>query len=254
VVVLPGGGYKALVMGKEGDAEAEWLNEHGVSAYVLQYRLYPRYEYPWPLVDGQRAVRLVRSHAKEWHVKPDAIGVWGFSAGGHMAGYLATAMPHGEPEGGPGAEAAAWSAETTRTQDAVDGESARPDFAIISYGRLVLDASVPGSFGMETLLGKDAPKERIDSVSPVLHVTKDSSPSFIYATEMDEKVDSENATLFFNALRRKDVPAEVHVFQRGPHGTGMGQNLPKTPELAVWPTLLENWMRVNGWMETPSSK
>jgi acetyl esterase/lipase len=248
VVLLPGGGYTSLVMEHEGADEARWLNQHGVSAYVLEYRLGPRYEYPWPLVDGERAVRFVRSHAKVWKLRPDAIGVWGFSAGGHMAGYLATAKAHGEPEGGPSAKAEAWAQEEVRKEDAVDAVSAHPDFAIISYGRLVLDASVPGSFGMATLLGKDAPKDLIDSVSPVLHVTKDSSPSMIYATEMDEKVDAENATLFFNALRRAGVPAELHVFERGPHGTHMGMDKAEFPELGVFPVLLENWMKVGGWM------
>jgi len=236
VVVLPGGGYTSLVMEHEGADEALWLNQHGVSAYVLQYRLGPRYQYPRPLQDGLQAVRFVRGHAKEWKLKPDAIGVWGFSAGGHLAGYLATMIsPESEPMDGI----------------KVGGRrgDAHPDFAIISYGRLVLNASIPGSFGMETLLGKDAPQSLIDSVSPVLHVTKDSSPSFIYSTELDEKVDSENATLFFNALRRAGVPAELHVFERGPHGTHMGVDQPKTPELAIFPVLLENWMKVHGWME-----
>jgi acetyl esterase/lipase len=234
VVVLPGGGYIKLVMEKEGAAEARWLNAHGVSAYVLQYRLNPRYEYPWPLADGERAVRLVRAHAKEWKVRPDAIGVWGFSAGGHMAGYLATADAH-EVLGG-------------KAGDSMDGVSGRPDFAVISYGRLSLDPGIPGTFGMATLIGKDAPQKLVDAVSPVLHVTKETSPSFIYATEFDEKVNSGNATAFYDALHKVGVKAELHVFEQGPHGTGMGVNLPKTPELAVMPVLLQHWMEEHGWM------
>lgn len=244
VVVLPGGGYNHLVFEKEGAAEARWLNERGVSAYVLQYRLSPRYHYPAPMLDGERAVRLVRSHAKEWHLRPEAIGVWGFSAGGHLAGYLATAEPHGGPAIGFNeghAEAFA--------HDAIDDEfSARPDFAILSYARLTIDRDIPGTFGMETLTGKDAPQALNDAISPVRHVTKDSAPSFIYATERDEKVNSLNATAFFNALQRAGVPAELHIFERGPHGTGMGQNLAKTPELGIWPLLLEHWMQAHGWM------
>ena len=101
---------------------------------------------------------------------------------------------------------------------------------------------------METLTGKDAPQSVTDAISPVLHVSKHTSPSFLYATELDEKVNSINATAFYEALRRAEVPAELHVFEQGPHGTGMGQNLPKTPELAIWPLLLEHWMQAHGWM------
>jgi acetyl esterase/lipase len=233
VVVLPGGGYNHLVFEKEGAVEARWLNERGVSAYVLQYRLSPRYHYPSPMLDGERAVRLVRAKAKEWHLRPDAIGVWGFSAGGHLAGYLATLQGDGNAQ----------------AEDPIERVSSHPDFAILSYARLSLDPNIPGTFGMETLTGKDAPQSVIDAISPVLHVSKHTSPSFLYATELDEKVNSINATAFYEALRRAGVPAELHVFEQGPHGTGMGQNLPKTPELAVWPLLLEHWMQAHHWIE-----
>jgi len=250
VIVLPGGGYNHLVMGKEGDVEALWLNAHGVSAYVLQYRLSPRYVYPWAMVDGERAVRLVRNRAAGWHVRPDAIGVWGFSAGGHLAGYLATADPHADARLHPERtmdEAVVQS--QTYALDDVDQLSARPDFAILSYARLSLDAQIPGTFGMKSLTGDDAPQSLVDAISPVLHVTAKTSPSFIYSTEGDATVSSFNATRFYEALSRAGVPAELHVFELGPHGTGMGQNLPKQPELAIWPTLLAHWMQAHGWME-----
>lgn len=236
VVVLPGGGYNHLVFEKEGAVEARWLNERGVSAYVLQYRLSPRYHYPSPMLDGERAVRMVRSRAKEWRLRADAIGVWGFSAGGHLAGYLATLPGEGD----------------AHASDPIDRVSSHPDFAILSYARLSLDPKVPGKFGMEALTGKDAPQSVNDAISPVLHVTKHTSPSFLYATEMDEKVNSINATSFYEALRRAEVPAELHVFEQGAHGTGMGQNLPKTPELAIWPLLLEHWMQAHEWMKPGS--
>ncbi len=234
VVVLPGGGYTHVVMEKEGGVEARWLNEHGISAYVLQYRLSPAYHYPAPMQDGERAVRLVRSHAKEWGLKQEAIGIWGFSAGGHLAGYLAT-------ESGAG---------NAKASDPIDRMSSHPDFAIFGYARLSLDPAIPGSFGMKTLLGADADKSMVDVVSPVLHVTKETSPSFLYANSRDETVSSLNATAFYDALQLAHVPAELHVFETGPHGTGMAQNLPKQPELAIWPTLLEHWMQVHGWMDT----
>lgn len=236
VVVLPGGGYNHLVMEQEGAAEARWLNQHGVSAYVLVYRLSPRYMYPWAMVDGLRAVRFVRAHAAAWKIRPDAVGVWGFSAGGHLAGYLATVEPHGDPRTG------------TAALDEIDKVSGHPDFAILSYARLTIDKDIPGTFGMESITGKDAPQALNDAISPVKHVTKDSSPSFIYATEFDEKVNSLNATAFFDALQRAGVHAELHVFERGPHGTHMGVDQVKTPELAVFPILLEHWMQVHGWI------
>ena len=236
VVVLPGGGYNHLVMEQEGAAEARWLNQHGVSAYVLVYRLSPRYMYPWAMVDGLRAVRFVRAHAAAWKLRPDAIGVWGFSAGGHLAGYLATAEPHSDPRTG------------TAALDEIDRVSGHPDFAILSYARLTIDKDIPGTFGMESITGKDAPQALNDAISPVKHVTKDSSPSFIYATEFDEKVNSLNATAFFDALQRAGVHAELHVFEQGPHGTHMGVDKPEFPELAVYPVLLENWMKVHGWI------
>jgi len=243
VVVLPGGGYNHLVMEQEGAAEARWLNQHGVSAYVLVYRLSPRYLYPAAMMDGLRAVRFVRSHAAAWKLRPDAIGVWGFSAGGHLAGYLATAEPNtsefplSKMAGGKPA-----------TPDAIDGLSGRPDFAILNYARLTIDKNIPGTFGMESITGPNASQELIDAISPVKHVTKETSPSFIYATEFDEKVNSLNATAFYDALQRAGVHAELHVFEQGPHGTHMGVDQPKFPELGVYPVLLENWMKVHGWM------
>lgn len=252
VVVLPGGGYLHVVMEKEGGVEARWLNDHGISAYVLQYRLNP-YLYPAPMIDAERAVRLVRSHAKDWNLRADAIGVWGFSAGGHLAGYLATADPHNDPtfpSNYPLDEAARkLFAERATMLDAIDKLSAHPDFAILSYARLSLTPAIPGSFGMKTLIGDNAPQALIDTVAPVLHVTRDTSPSFLYGNSHDETVSALNATAFYDALQLAHVPAELHVFETGPHGTGMAQNLPKMPELAIWPTLLEHWMQVHGWMD-----
>jgi acetyl esterase/lipase len=251
VVVLPGGGYTHLVTGAEGVLEAHWLNSKGISAYVLQYRLGPRYLYPAAMLDGQRAVRVVRAHAKEWQIKPDAIGVWGFSAGGHLAGYLATADPHALVSLHPldTIQIAVQRSEMMPTTDAIDKLSAHPDFAILNYARLTIDKNIPGTFGMETLTGPNASAELIDAISPVKHVTKETSPSFIYATEYDEKVNSLNATAFYDALQRAHVSAELHIFERGPHGTHMGTDKPDFPELAVYPVLLENWLRVHGWVK-----
>jgi acetyl esterase/lipase len=244
VIVLPGGGYNHLVTQQEGAAEAKWLSAHGIDAFVLIYRLSPRYMYPAAMLDGMRAVRFVRAHAARWNIRADAIGVWGFSAGGHLSGYLATVDPRGDPRFPAGQ-----TYDQAASHDAIDALSARPDFAIISYGRVDLDPAIPGTFGMEAITGKNAPQTLVDSIDPIKHVTAQSSPCFIYATERDEKVDSQNATLFFNALQKAGVAAELHVFELGPHGTHMGADQPKYPELAVTPGLIAHWLQLHGWTD-----
>jgi acetyl esterase/lipase len=223
-------------MEKEGAVEAKWLAARGVAAFVLQYRLSPAYRYPAPMLDGARAVRYVRSHASEFGIAQDRIGVWGFSAGGNLAGYLAT-----EPF------------EANRSNpDPVERVSAHPDFAIFSYARLTLDSSVPRTGNMESLLGNNPSPEMLDQVSFARHVTKNTSPSFLYSTTADQTVNSMNATAYYDALKRAGVPVELHIFELGPHGTGMGQGLKGLSELDIWPVLLEHWMQLHGWMAANS--
>jgi acetyl esterase/lipase len=234
VIVMPGGGYNHLVMEQEGAYEARWLAAHGVSAFVLEYRLAPFYQFPTQSVDVSRAVRYVRSHAAELGTDPARLGVWGFSAGGSLAGYIATIHSAGNP-------AAA---------DPVDRVSDRPDFEIVSYGRM--DMSVPlatGALPMESILGPQPSQAAIDGIDPVKHVSADTSPSFLYSTTGDKTVDSRNAAKFYVALKAAGVPAELHIFELGPHGTHMGENLPPAlRELTVTPTLIANWMQLHGWM------
>jgi acetyl esterase/lipase len=238
VVVFPGGGYVHVVTEKEGGAAARWLQAHGVSAFVVLYRVAPRYTYPVPLNDGLRAMRFVRAHAADWSLRPDAIGAWGFSAGGHMTGWLSTRDDAGDPA----------------AKDPVERVSGHPDFAILSYGRVDLDVKIPGTFtmqaltgGMKALAGTDTSLAMIDAINPILHVNKDTSPAFLYSTEGDQTVNSQNASHYFEALHTAGVPAELHIFEEGPHGTGMGQGLKQT-ELAIWPTLLQHWMQQHRWM------
>ena len=234
VVVMPGGGYTHVVTEKEGGVEARWLAAHGVSAFVLEYRLSPAYRFPAPMLDGSRAMRYVRAHAAELNIDPHRLGAWGFSAGGHLAGYLATVHTAGDP-------AAA---------DPVDRVSDRPDFAILSYARLDLSAAVPrpapttAAPGMEIVMS--ASTADLDIIP---RVTADTSPSFLYATTGDQTVDSRNATDYYNALKNLHLPVELHIFERGPHGTGMAQTLaPEMHELTIWPLLLANWMQQHDWM------
>ncbi len=229
VIVCPGGGYTSLAYDKEGTRIAEWLNSEGISAFVLTYRLAPRYRYPAPILDGQRAVRWIRAHAAEYGVSPHRIGAWGFSAGGHLVGMLGTQFDSGK----------------TDAADPVERVSDRPDFVISSYGGLTLDPQIARKGAMETLTGSNSSAALREQISPDRHVTHESSPFFLYATQKDEKVPVLSTVTFFEALTRAGVPAEMHIFQTGPHGTGLGGFY---PELATWPTLLDHWLRLNGWL------
>jgi acetyl esterase/lipase len=237
VIVMPGGGYTHLAMDKEGSVEARWLAAHGISAFVLEYRLSPAYRFPAYMLDGSRAVRYVRAHAADLGVIPSEVGVWGFSAGGHLAAYLSTVHTAGD------ASAA----------DPIDRLSDRPDFAIISYGRMDLSSATPrpaataAAPGMEIVMG--ATTAQIDILP---RVTADNSPSFIYSTTGDQTVDSRNASGYYAALKAAGVPAELHIFELGPHGTGFAQNLPASErELTIWPTLLANWLQLHHFMAEP---
>ena len=232
VIVLPGGGYRTLSTEKEGGEEARWLNARGVTAFVLEYRLGPRYGFPVPMLDGARAMRYVRSHAAELDVASNKIGLWGFSAGGHLAAYLATIHDTGN----------------VAAADPVDRMSDRPDFAILSYARLTLDPAIPRKTSLEALIGTHPTATLEEAVSLERHVTKDTSPCFLFATTADETVNSMNATTFYDALKRAGVQAELHIFERGRHGTGMAQDIGGQSELTIYPTLVENWMQMHGWM------
>jgi acetyl esterase/lipase len=236
VIVMPGGGYTHEVMEQEGAYEARWLAAHGVSAFVLEYRLSPAYAYPAQMLDASRAMRYVRSHAGELGIRPDAIGIWGFSAGGHLSGYMATVHKAGDP-------AAA---------DPIDRVPDRPDFAILSYAPLSMELYARmGIAPLTTLIGAHPTQAAIDAVDPAKHVSADTSPCFLYSTTGDKTVDARNAAEFYIALKAAGIPAEMHVFELGPHGTHMGEGLPPAMhELTETPTLISNWMQLHGWMAT----
>jgi acetyl esterase/lipase len=149
-----------------------------------------------------------------------------------LAGYLAAVNDAGK-SGAP---------------DPIDRVSDRPDFAIVSYGRFTMDTTIPRKTNMEGLLGDHPTAAMMDAVSVVKLVTKNTAPCFIFSTTADQTVNSLNATEFYDALKRAGVSAELHIFERGQHGVGMAQGMKGSPELAIYPTLLANWMEMHGWM------
>lgn len=226
VVVCPGGGYVRLAFEHEGDAVAKWLNSLGVSAFVLKYRL-KEYGHPAPLRDVLRAIRLVRSQAATWKIEPSRIGVIGFSAGGHLASSAATLFD--APEG--------------RTGAALDGVSARPDFAILVYPVISLKPPYYHSGSKVNLVGERAPADLVDHLCTDVQVTKDTSPTFLVHGGTDATVPVENSVLFYSALRRAGVPAEMHLYQEGPHGIGLR---PGYGPMSEWPARCAEWMKQRG--------
>jgi acetyl esterase/lipase len=226
VVVCPGGGYARLAFDKEGTAVARWLNGLGISAFVLKYRL-KEYGHPAPLRDVLRAIRLVRSKAAEWHVNPGHIGVAGFSAGGHLASSAATLFD--APEGKTGA--------------ALDAVSARPDFAILVYPVITLKPPFAHAGSRENLIGKTPAAEMVDHMSTDQQITPRTPPTFLVHGGTDTAVPVENSILFYSALRRAGVPAELHVFQEGPHGFGLN---PGFGPISDWPARCAEWLKVRG--------
>jgi acetyl esterase/lipase len=227
VIICPGGGYQRFAIQKEGTEIAAWFNARGVTAFVLKSRLV-EYGQPAPLQDVLRALRTIRSHASEFSVKPDRIGIMGFSAGGHLASCAATLYE--APEGKTGA--------------LLDATSARPDFAILMYPVITMkEFAHAGS--RAALLGKNPAPELIELYSTEQQVTRDTPPTFLFHTSEDKSVPVENSLAFYAALRRHKVPAELHVFEKGPHGMGMRAGHGPASE---WPDLLEHWLRLHDWI------
>ncbi len=230
IVICPGGGYAHLAITYEGYDIARWLNARGVAAFVLTYRLGPRYHYPIELLDAQRALRYVRSHAAEDGIDPSHIGIWGFSAGGHLA---STAGTH-------------FDAGNHSATDPIEQVSSRPDFMVLSYPVISMEPGGITHMGsMHNLLGEQPNPMLENELSNETQVTPQTPPTFLYSTTNDGTVPVMNSVLFYQALVHAGVPAELHIFEQGPHGSGLGQ---KSPQLSMWPVLLQNWLNLHGWM------
>jgi acetyl esterase/lipase len=235
VVVCPGGGYGMLALGHEGKDIADWLVERGVAAFVLHYRHGKRYHHPIPLRDAQRAVRLVRARAKEFGVDAKRVGIWGFSAGGHLASTVSTHFDDGDKD----------------AADPIDRVSCRPDFAILCYPVIRLDKPHGHLGSARNLLGDKPDEKLLASLCNDTQVTKKTPPTFLFHTREDKVVPLANSELYYEALKKAGVPARLIVYDKGPHGIGLGK---RDPVLAKWPAELEKWLREQKLLPEPAAK
>jgi len=231
VVVCPGGGYRNLAIDHEGEQIARWWNSLGVSAFVLRYRLGPKYHHPVELGDAQRALRWVRSRAEQYGVQPDRIGIMGFSAGGHLASSAATLFDKGQ----------------AAAADPIDRLSSRPDFAVLGYPVISMTTEYVHQGSKNNLLGESPDPALAEHLSTELQVTSETPPTFLFHTNEDTVVPAENSVLFYLALRRAKIPAELHIYERGPHGVGLAWS---DAVLSSWSARLADWMRIRGLLAT----
>ena len=231
VVVCPGGGYGHLAMGHEGQEIADWFNSFGVAALICDYRHRNKgYGHPAPLQDAQRAVRTARARAAEWKIDPGRIGIMGFSAGGHLASTAGTHFDAGDPQ----------------AADSVQRVSSRPDFMILCYPVIAFDEPYSHRGSQRNLLGEEAGPELVRSLSNEKQVTAQTPPTFLLHTDEDKGVPAENSVMFYLALRRAGVPAEMHIYRVGRHGLGLAK---ETPGTCNWPKQCQDWMRGLGLLE-----
>ncbi|MBT2742973.1 alpha/beta hydrolase [Bacillus sp. ISL-77] len=224
IIIAPGGAY-AFRAPHEAYPIAYWLNDIGISAIVLNYRVAP-YKHPIPLEDVKRAIRLTRYHAPEWRLDPNRVGILGFSAGGHLASTAGTHFDYGNK----------------LADDPIECYSSRPDLMVLCYPVITMgEQTHEGS--RQNLLGEN-PNEEIKSIlSNETQITKETPPAFLWHTADDNAVDVENSLLFASGLSKHKIPYDLHVFESGRHGLGLAQ---EHPEAKVWPSLCEAWLRKRG--------
>lgn len=229
IVICPGGGYGGLA-DHEGKGYALWLNEQGIAGFVLKYRLGSAgYRHPAMLNDAARAIRLVRAQAADWGVDARRVGIMGSSAGGHLA---STALTH-------------FDAGDANATDLVERQSSRPDLGILCYAVISMGPNThQGS--KNNLLGKDPAEDLVKLLSNELQVTRDTPPCFLWHTWEDSAVKVENSLDFALALRRAGVPFEIHVYEKGPHGLGLGSREYDPAKLLDWTRDCASWLKVRG--------
>jgi len=228
IIVCPGGGYGGLAIGHEGKEIAKWLNSLGVAAFVLEYRHHGKgYGHPAPLQDAQRAIRTVRSRANSLGIDPKKIGILGFSAGGHLASTAGTHFDAGD----------------SSSNDPIEQASSRPDFMVLVYPVISFTTEYTHRGSRRNLIGDDAPQELVKLLSNELQVTPDTPPTFLMHTNEDTGVPAENSVLFYLALRKANVPAELHIYEHGRHGLGLAKGTIGTES---WSRRCADWMRGRG--------
>jgi len=229
MVICPGGGYAHLAP-HEGADYARFLNEQGIAGFVLKYRLgLDGYHHPAMLQDAARAVRTVRARAAEWKLNPQKVGIIGSSAGGHLATTLLTHFDSGKAD----------------ATDSIERQSSRPDIGIVCYGVITMGQFTHGG-SKQNLLGKDPSPELIEELSNELQVTKDTPQCFIWHTWEDKVVPVENSLQFAEALRKAGVPFDLHIYERGPHGLGLGSRDYDPAKWHPWTRDCVYWLKAQG--------
>jgi acetyl esterase/lipase len=229
IIICPGGGYWVVAVGHEGHDVAKEFAAVGIAAFVLKYRLpdgrIQNNPEIVPLQDAQRAIQLVRERAAEWNINPTKIGIMGFSAGGHLASTAGTKFD-------------------VPLIENKNQTNLRPDFMMLIYPVISSDTLIAHRGSFEKLLGKNAGEEKRKEYSSEMQVTKQTPPTFLMHASDDDGVSPMNSIVFYNALLKNTVPAELHIYQRGGHGFG----LKNSSTTDAWMDRLKNWMKVNGWL------
>jgi len=230
MVICPGGGYGHLA-NHEGEHYARWLNELGITGYVLKYRLGTHgYQHPAMMQDATRALRLIRFRAAEWKVDPKRVGIMGSSAGGHLASTLLTHFDSGKGD----------------AVDPVELQGSRPDLVVLCYPVVTLTDPFTHKGSRQNLLGTNPPAALVQELSAELRVTSNSPPCFIWHTFEDKAVPVENSLQLAAALRRVKVPVDLHIYERGGHGIGLGSPAFDVAKRHLWVRDCEFWLRQHG--------
>lgn len=231
-VICPGGGYGGLA-NYEGDHYARFLNEQGIAGFVLKYRLGSAgYRHPSMLLDAARAVRTIRANAGDWKLNPSRIGIMGSSAGGHLASTLLTHFDPGN----------------RNAPDSIDRQSSRPDLGILCYP-VVTMGQFTHQGSRNNLLGKEPSPELIQALSNELQVSAQTPPCFIWHTLEDSAVPVENSLQFAEAMRKAGVAFDLHIYQKGPHGIGLGSHNYEPAKWHPWTRDCVFWLKSQGWVK-----
>lgn len=227
VIICPGGGYGGLATNHEGRDPAEFLTNLGVQAFILRYRHAPTYKHPVPLNDCLRAIRWVRANGQKYQIDPEKLGVWGFSAGGHLVSTASTQFTPGD----------------STSQDPVDRQTSRPNFSILCYPVISMESPTTHMGSRKNLLGENPDPELVKKMSSQLRVNPQTPPTFLFHTREDKAVVLKNSELYAEALQKAGIDHELLIYEKGQHGVGLGG---KDPVLSQWPGKLAAWLQKRG--------